>query len=85
VYRVVVPRNVSRSIERLPRSAADNVTRRILALADNPRPNGTKALRGFRSLRLRVGDYRVIYEIDDQEHVVTVRDVGHRREIYRGL
>ncbi len=85
MYRVVIPRDVSRSIERLPRSVADNVSRRILALTDNPRPQGTKPLRGFRAFRLRVGNYRVIYEIDDQEHVVTVRDVGHRREIYRGL
>jgi len=85
VYRVVIPRSVSRSIERLPRAVADNVTRRILALAEDPRPPGMKKLRGFRSFRFRVGDYRVIYEIDDGGRIVTVRDVGHRREVYRGL
>ncbi len=85
MYRVVIPRSVSRSIERLPRAVADNVTRRILALAEDPRPPGMKKLRGFRSFRFRVGDYRVIYEIDDGGRIVTVRDVGHRREVYRGL
>ncbi len=85
MYRVVIPRSVSCSIERLPRAVADNVTRRILALAEDPRPPGMKKLRGFRSFRFRVGDYRVIYEIDDGGRIVTVRDVGHRREVYRGL
>ena len=84
MYRVVVLRAPSRSIERLPRSVADNVTRRILAFVENPPPQGAKPLRGFRAFRLRVGDYRVIYEVDDGERIVTVRDVGHRQEVYRG-
>jgi mRNA interferase RelE/StbE len=54
----------------------------LLALEDNPRPAGAKKLHGEDSYRLRVGDYRVLYTIDDQSRVVTVYAVGHRREVY---
>lgn len=55
----------------------------IRALADDPRPLGSRKLVGRDSYRIRVGDYRVIYLMDDGEIVVTVLGVGHRREVYR--
>ncbi len=85
MYRVHVPRDVSRQIERLPKAEAANVSRRILALAEDPRPPWAKRLRGFRSLRFRVGGFRVIFEVDDETRTVTVRDVAHRSEVYRDL
>ena len=71
MYQVVIPRDVSRQIERLPRAEASNVTRRILALGADPRPSWTKRLRGFRTFRFRVGDYRVLYDVDDETRTVT--------------
>jgi mRNA interferase RelE/StbE len=59
------------------------IDRRILALADNPRPAGCKKLRGYKDQwRIRIGAYRVIYVIDDGARAVTVTHVAHRREIY---
>jgi len=57
--------------------------RRILALADNPRPAGCKKLRGYKDQwRIRMGDYRVIHTIDDIGNTVTVTHVAHRRDVY---
>jgi len=58
----------------------------ILALADNPRPAGCVKLSGLSDLwRIRVGDYRVVYEIRDRQLIVLIVGVAHRREIYRNL
>jgi len=54
----------------------------IASLADDPRPYGYKKLKGEDAYRIRVGDYRVIYEIDDGKIIVTVVSVGHRKAIY---
>jgi mRNA interferase RelE/StbE len=59
------------------------IDRKILALADNPRPPGCKKLRGYRDQwRIRVGDWRVVYLIDDVARLVTITRVAHRREVY---
>ncbi|MGB8658601.1 MAG: type II toxin-antitoxin system RelE/ParE family toxin [Candidatus Zixiibacteriota bacterium] len=55
----------------------------ILRLADNPRPSGCSKLTGREGWRIRVGDYRVIYEINDFNKEVVVLHVGHRRDVYR--
>lgn len=55
----------------------------IASLADDPRPYGYKKLKGEDAYRIRVGDYRVIYEIDDGKIIVTVVSVGHRKAIYK--
>ena len=56
---------------------------RMLALQDDPRPPGCQKLTKREGWRIRIGDYRVIYEIDDARNFVTILRVGHRREIYR--
>ena len=82
-YRVILPKSVQKELDRLP----DDVVRRILArlaeLETNPRPADVKKLKGRSAWRIRVGDYRVIYEIRDRELQILVITVGHRREIYR--
>jgi mRNA interferase RelE/StbE len=66
--------------------ARRRIAPRIDALATNPRPAGAKALQGRgHLLRLRIGEYRVVYQIDDQAGVVTIALVGHRRDVYRGI
>ena len=59
------------------------ILRAVFKLANNPYPPGVKRLVGNSGLRIRVGDYRVIYEVHDSRLLVLVIDVGHRREIYR--
>jgi mRNA interferase RelE/StbE len=82
-YLVILPKSVRKELDRLP----DQITGRILAavggLETQPRPAGCKKLRGESAWRIRVGDYRVIYEIHDKVLQVVVVTVGHRREVYR--
>lgn len=83
-YTVIIKRSALRAISMVPASDALRIERAIEALAENPRPHGVKKLQGPQGLyRIRVGDYRVIYEIADRVLIVTVVRVGHRREVYR--
>lgn len=84
-YRVDLPKSVSRALERLPRAEADNISRRIVSLGNDPRPSWAQPLRGFRTWRFKVGEWRVLYDVDSAAQLVTVRFVGRRDEIYRGL
>ncbi|RKG78842.1 type II toxin-antitoxin system RelE/ParE family toxin [Corallococcus sp. CA049B] len=59
------------------------IAKRIDALATEPRPVGAEKLKGSDYLRIRIGDYRVIYQIEDGRLVVLIVELGHRREIYR--
>jgi mRNA interferase RelE/StbE len=70
----------------LPRDILSRVNARILTLAERPRPRGSELLQGSRGLRrLRVGAYRVIYQVDDAQQVVTIARVRHGWDVYRGL
>ena len=82
-YRVVLPRSVQKELDRLPDDVVKRVLARLAQLETNPRPADVKKLKGREAWRIRVGDYRVIYEIHDRELQILVITVGHRREIYR--
>ena len=69
-------------MDRLPAVIHARISKRILPLEDNPRPRGVKKLSGREEYRLRVGDYRILYVIDNKHRVVAVVAVGHRREVY---
>ena len=61
------------------------IDRRILALTENPRPAGCKKLKGYKDQwRIRIGDWRVVYVIDDSAERVSITRVAHRREVYEG-
>lgn len=78
----ILPRAV-KQLEKLPPEVYPRIRNALMDLANEPRPSGCLKLRGREGWRLRVGDYRVIYEIDDESRRVVVLDIGHRREIYR--
>jgi mRNA interferase RelE/StbE len=82
-YTVLIERYAQKQIMKLDRKIIPIIKASIAALADNPRPYGYKKLKGEDAYRIRVGDYRVIYEIDDGKIIVTVVSVGHRKEIYK--
>lgn len=82
-YSVEIKRSAEREMDRLPATIHERVSGKILALETNPRPAGSRKLRGGEGYRLRVGDYRVLYTIDDQEQRIFVYSVAHRREAYR--
>ena len=82
-YTVQFVRSARKELERLPDALLQRVFARIESLADTPRPPGCKKLRGARDLwRIRIGDYRVIYHLDDARHVVEIRAIGDRKDIY---
>jgi mRNA interferase RelE/StbE len=82
-YSVSILRSAQKSLGSLPASAQDRIIAAIERLAANPRPFVAKKLTGRDAWRIRIGDYRVIYEISDANLVVLIVDVGHRKEIYR--
>jgi mRNA interferase RelE/StbE len=82
-YSVRVLRRAQKELSRLPSRDYERVRDRIRALADEPRRHGCSKLAGREGWRLRVGDFRVIYEIDDSGAKVTILHGGHRRDIYR--
>ena len=83
-YRILLERAAERDLSRLSAEIHDRVIAAIRALANNPRPPGCRKLAGSRSdWHIRMGDYRVVYEIADEIRVVRVNRVRHRREVYR--
>jgi len=76
-----------KALARLPKDRQRVIDSHILSLADNPRPAGAIPLKGeVRGLwRLRVGDWRILYQIQNRELIVLVVDIGHRSDVYRGL
>jgi len=84
VYRILLERTVERDLRRLSAEIHDRIIRAFQGLARDPRPPGCRKLTGTENdWRIRVGDYRVVYDIDDAARVVHVNRVRHRREVYR--
>jgi mRNA interferase RelE/StbE len=82
-YRVEFTAAAARQVKKLPRPARDRVLEAIDGLADSPRPHGAKKLVGEQTAwRIRIGDYRVIYDVFDAQLTVTVVRAAHRREVY---
>lgn len=82
-YRVSILRRAQKELGNLPSGAFERVRDALRALADDPRPPGCKKLQGREGWRIRVGDYRVLYKIDDLQQAVEVVHIGHRRDVYR--
>lgn len=83
-YRIEIKQSAKKELALLPKPIAEKIAVQIKALAGNPRPSGCKKLVGTEhSYRIRVNDYRVIYSVFDQELIIQVIKLGHRREIYR--
>ena len=83
-YTVTFARSARRELEGLPAKVAERVLAKIESLARQPRPSGCKKLRGPSNLwRVRVGEHRIVYEIDDRNRMVDIVIVRHRGEAYR--
>ncbi len=83
-YRVEVHRSVYKDLDRVPAHYVSRIKQILQALQEDPRPPGVKKLRGQENTyRLRVGPYRILYDINDAEKRVYVHAVVHRREAYR--
>ncbi|MGF3053125.1 type II toxin-antitoxin system RelE family toxin [Microbacterium sp. YY-03] len=83
-YEIRYAQSALKSLRKLDRGIARRILSAIDALALDPRPHGCKQLTGGSGeMRIRVGDYRVIYAVNDGEVVILVLAIGHRREVYR--
>ncbi len=83
-YRIELKPGAARDLQSLPADVQGRIRVRIDSLADNPRPRGCDALKGEENLfRVRVGDYRILYQIHRRVLRVLVIRIGHRREVYR--
>jgi mRNA interferase RelE/StbE len=81
-YEVFIRCRATKELAALPLRDYERVKASIFALGNEPRPQGCLKLTGRPGWRIRVGDYRIVYEIDDPKETVTVLDVGNRRDIY---
>ena len=84
MYSLVIERAAEKDMQRLREDVHDRVSEAILQLKSNPRPHGSKKLTGMAgSWRIRVGDYRVLYDIADAVRIVRIYRVRHRKDVYR--
>lgn len=82
MYKVQIERKAQKKLAKIPTPYFDNIKIAILGLGNNPRPLGCKKLRGREAYRIRVANYRVVYEIQDNVLLIQVLEIGHRKEIY---
>jgi mRNA interferase RelE/StbE len=82
-YQIIIERTARKEIQKINHADQALIIEAIQNLSNEPRPHGCKKLKGREAWRIRVGDYRVIYEIQDNLLVITVIHAGHRRDIYK--
>ena len=84
MHQIVVERSAEKDLKKLSSEVRPRVISAIQALAKNPRPSGSSKLAGAdNDWRIRVGDYRIVYEISDEVRIVRINRVRHRRDVYR--
>jgi mRNA interferase RelE/StbE len=84
MYRIKLRRRAEKDFEKLPSEIAGAVRRKMDSLAENPRPHDSKKVKAMPGyLRIRSGEYRILYQIDDKEKLAIVARIRHRREAYR--
>jgi mRNA interferase RelE/StbE len=82
-YTVNLKRSAEKELEKLPTKIHDKIINILLSLKENPFPRNSKKLRGREGYRIRVGDYRILYLIDESGRTMEVVSVAHRKEVYR--
>jgi mRNA interferase RelE/StbE len=82
-YRLLIKPSAAKELETVPLKDRRKLTAKITALATEPRPHGSEKLSGQERYRIRQGEYRAVYAIDDGERAVVVVKVAHRRDVYR--
>lgn len=82
-YKISILRKAQKQLAKIPANDYKKIKQSILGLARDPRPTGAKKLKGRQGWRIRQGDYRIIYEIQNDQLIIIVLDIGHRKDIYR--
>jgi mRNA interferase RelE/StbE len=84
-YQIIVPKAVQKQLVKLHEEVRELVVACLSSLQEIPRPIGCIKMKNVSGYRIRIGDYRVLYDVDDATQTVTLRRVGHRKEVYRSL
>jgi mRNA interferase RelE/StbE len=82
-YSLFIKRGAEKELRSLPKADLSKVIHRIRELVTDPRPPGCQKLSGHNHYRIRQGDYRILYTIDDSNSKIEIVKIGHRREVYR--
>jgi len=82
-YRITIKKSAAKELEEVPAKDLRKLVKRIQTLSANPRPHGPQKLSSREQYRLRQGDYRIVYSIDDRRVLIDIVKIGHRRDIYR--
>ncbi|WP_295649244.1 type II toxin-antitoxin system RelE/ParE family toxin [uncultured Mucilaginibacter sp.] len=83
-YILIIKKSAEKEIANLPLPIVEKLYKEFTNLSRNPRPNGVRKLSGFKNLyRMRLGDYRVVYSIEDNVLIIHVLKVGHRKDVYK--
>jgi mRNA interferase RelE/StbE len=82
-YRIVFKKSVAKDLRPIPQKDTRRILKRIDSLAEDPRPPGVEKLSSDEKYRIRQGNYRILYIIEDEIITVTIVKVGHRRDVYR--
>ena len=82
-YSLFILRHAQKELSKIPNDIYERIKEAIIDLSENPHPSGSQKLRGRDGWRIRIGDYRIIYEIDEGHESITILHIGHRRDVYR--
>jgi len=82
-YRILIKTSAAKELESVPSRDRRRIVKKIQSLSSEPRPTGCEKLSGGEKYRIRQGNYRILYTIQDDVLIITVIRVGHRREVYR--
>ncbi|MFN0200327.1 MAG: type II toxin-antitoxin system RelE family toxin [Bacteroidia bacterium] len=85
MYKVTVSRSAEKELSKIPKGIVNRIGTAIESLMENPRPTGSKKLKGTDEnlWRIRIGDYRVVYDIEDSIRIIDIKKVGHGKDIYQ--
>lgn len=82
-YRLFIEKSAQKYLDKITNPDQDKIINAIQNLSENQRPSGVKKLSSRDAWRIRIGNHRVIYEIDDEKKIILIVDIGHRKDIYR--
>jgi mRNA interferase RelE/StbE len=86
LYRILYRKTISKDLRKIPLAIQKFLYERITALASNPFPEGVQHLQGYKNTyRIRMGNYRIVYEVATTIRIITIVKVGHRKDVYRSF
>jgi mRNA interferase RelE/StbE len=82
-YKIFFKKSALKELEKVPKTTLRKVVKKIQKLSDNPKPVGSQKLSNYNLYRIRQGDYRVVYFIDNEKSEIQIFKIGHRKDIYK--